>query len=158
MLRIAALVLALASPGAAPVWPQHLPLLLVHAPRAGLMLEVARTDSEHERGLMGYTLLPAHTGMIFVFDADGPVSFWMKDTLIPLDIVFVAADDRVRSVAARVPTVAPTLPDDAIPLITGAAKYVIELSAGEAARDGITPGAMLSDVLWLDRWDNARTS
>jgi uncharacterized protein len=131
--------------------PQHLTAVTVHAPRATLMLEVARTEAEHERGLMGYTSLPEHSGMIFIFDVDGPVSFWMKDTLIPLDMVFVGADGRVRRVFAQVPTVSPALSDNQIPLETAKAKYVIELSAGEAARDGVTPGAFLRDVITLSK-------
>jgi uncharacterized membrane protein (UPF0127 family) len=149
-----AIMLALASPGPAtspaptPVpTPQHLRVIAVHAPRTTLMLEVARTESERERGLMGYTSLPEHAGMIFVFDADGSVSFWMKDTLIALDMVFVGADGRVRKVFARVPIVSPTLADNRIPLETANAKYVIELPAGEAAKDGIATGTVLRDLL-----------
>ena len=131
--------------------PQHLTAVAVHAPRATRMLEVARTEAEHERGLMGYTSLPEHSGMIFIFDVDGPVSFWMKDTLIPLDMVFVGADGRVRKVFARVPTVSPALSDNQIPLETAKAKYVIELPAGEASHDGIKAGSLLPDVVALAR-------
>jgi uncharacterized membrane protein (UPF0127 family) len=159
---LAVMVALLASPAPAtspvptPVpTPQHLTVVTVHAPRTTLMLEVARTEAEHERGLMGYTSLPEHAGMIFIFAVDGPVSFWMKDTLIPLDMAFVGADGRVRKVFARVPTVSPALSDNQIPLETAKAKYVIELSAGEAAKDGITAGARLPDVIGLAKNDSA---
>jgi uncharacterized membrane protein (UPF0127 family) len=120
-----------------------LPSVVVHAPKAELTLEVARTDAQRERGLMDRTAVPAHTGMIFVFDRDEFVDFWMKDTLVPLDMIFVAADGAVRRVYANVPVVAPALPDDRIPREGAPAKYVIELHAGEAAQDGIAQGVKL---------------
>jgi len=120
-----------------------LPTVVMRAPRADLTLEVARTEPERERGLMNRATLPPHTGMIFVFDRDAPVEFWMKDTLVPLDMVFVAADGTVRRVFAGVKVVSPSLPDESIPREGGEAKYVIELPAGEAARDGINTGVKL---------------
>ena len=117
--------------------------VIVHAPKADLRLEVAATEAQREYGLMNRTSLAAHTGMIFVFPADTPVQFWMKNTLVPLDMVFVAADGTVRSVDANVPVVSPSLPDSSIPLENGAGKYVIELPAGEAAKDGILAGTKL---------------
>ena len=124
--------------------PQPTPLRLATiqavAQYAVLTLQVARTQEQLETGLMWVTALPKHAGMIFVFPADGTQSFWMKDTLIPLDMVFVAADGTVRKVFANVPVVSPSLPDAKIPLETADAKYVIELPAREAALDGIAQG------------------
>jgi uncharacterized protein len=120
-----------------------LPTMVVHAPRADITLEIARTDAERAHGLMNRTSVPAHTGMIFVFARDEVVQFWMKDTLAPLDMIFVAGDGTVRRVFANVPVVPATLPDDEIPLEGAQAKYVIELAAGEAARDGIAAGVKL---------------
>ncbi|MHB8230670.1 MAG: DUF192 domain-containing protein [Vulcanimicrobiaceae bacterium] len=125
------------------------PTATVAAPKATLRVAVADTDRARERGLMGVAVLPAHAGMVFVFDADGPVQFWMKNTLIPLDMVFVSAHGTVRSVASWVPTVPPTTPDDRIPRRDGVGKYVIELNAGEAARDGIVPGAKIGGITRL---------
>jgi len=123
---------------------QSLPMVTVQAPKAELHLQLAVTEPERERGLMDVTHLPPHTGMIFVFDADAPVAFWMKDTLIPLDMVFLGADGTVRQVFAKVPVVARSLPDGKIPLEQGSAKYVIELPAGEAASDGLRSGVRVS--------------
>jgi uncharacterized protein len=120
-----------------------LPAITVHAPRTDLTLEVARTESQRERGLMDRASVPPQTGMIFVFDRDGRVDFWMKETLVPLDMIFVGADGTVRRVYANVPVVDPSLPDDRIPREGGDAKYVIELRAGEAASDGIEQGVKL---------------
>jgi uncharacterized membrane protein (UPF0127 family) len=74
------------------------------------------------------------------------VAFWMKDTLIPLDMVFLAPDGTVRKVFARVPVVSPQLPDADIPLEQGSAKFVIELPSGEAAQDGLRPGARVEGL------------
>lgn len=115
----------------------------VHAPGADLTLEVARTASQREYGLMNRKQLSPHTGMIFVFDGDGPVAFWMKDTLVPLDMIFVGADGKVRRVFANVAVVSPKLADEKIPRESDVAKYVIELPAGEAAKDGIAAGVLL---------------
>jgi uncharacterized protein len=117
--------------------------VVVHAPKADLSLEVARTQAQQEHGLMDRRYVAPQTGMIFVFERDGPVDFWMKDTLVPLDMIFVGADGTVRHVFAGVPVVAPTLPDDRIPREGGQAKYVIELPAGEASKDGIAAGVKL---------------
>lgn len=117
--------------------------VVIHAPRADLTLEVARTEAQREHGLMDRAAVPPHTGMIFVFDRDEPVAFWMKNTLVPLDMIFVAADGIVRRVYSNVAVVAPALPDEEIPREAGQAKYVIELRAGEAAADGIAPGIKL---------------
>lgn len=120
-----------------------LPTIVVHAPRADLTLEVARSEAQREHGLMDRTEIAPHTGMIFVFDRDDFVDFWMKDTLVPLDMVFVAGDGTVRRVFSNVPVVSPTLPDGEIPREGSDAKYVIELSAGEAGQDGIAQGVEL---------------
>jgi uncharacterized protein len=141
-LAVGAAALALATVAAAN--PQNgLPVVVIHAPKADLRLEVARTESDREHGLMNRTAIAPHAGMIFVFESDGPVAFWMKDTLVPLDMVFVAANGTVRTVYAGVPVAPPTVPDADVPREPGVARYVIELGAGEAQRDGIAPGASL---------------
>ncbi len=140
-----AALLATATP--TPQLPHALPSTIVRAPKATLSLEVAADEADREHGLMDRTVLPAHTGMLFVFDSDDLQSFWMKDTLVPLDMVFIGADGVVRKVFAGVPVVAPDLPDGEIPLETARAKYVIELPSGEAARDGRAAGTKVPRVL-----------
>jgi uncharacterized membrane protein (UPF0127 family) len=138
MIAALALLVAVATPS-----PQHLPTISVQAPRATLTLQVAKTEAERELGLMSVTNLPEHTGMVFVFDQDAPVEFWMKNTFIPLDMVFVGADGNVRYVAANVPATKADTPDDKIPRRHANAEYVIELPAGESKKDGITSGTHL---------------
>ncbi len=120
-----------------------LPTILVHAPRAELTLEVARTEAQREDGLMYRTAIVSHTGMIFIFERDALVEFWMKNTLVPLDMIFVGADGTVRQIFSNVPVVDRTLPNDEIPREGAVAKYVIELRAGEGVQDGLTQGVKL---------------
>jgi len=116
----------------------------VRAPAEVLELRIADTPSKREYGLMCVRALPARTGMIFVFsDGDNYRDFWMKNTLIPLDMVWVAKDGRVKDVRADVPSTNVDTPDDKIPHRSGTGSYVIELAAGEAARAGIKPGTQL---------------
>ena len=126
-----------------PSWPAALSTVVVHAPKADLNLEVARTEAQREHGLMNRTSLPPHAGMIFVFQGDGPIDFWMKDTLIPLDMVFIAADGTVRKIYHRVPVLPPGTADAKIPLEAGTAQYVIELAAGDSETEGLADGVKL---------------
>ena len=111
--------------------------------KENLTLEVARTEAQREYGLMNRTSLAPHAGMIFVFPGDGPVEFWMKDTLIPLDMVFIGADGTVRKIYHRVPVLPPGTADAKIPKEDGKAEFVIELAAGDAEVEGLKEGVKL---------------
>jgi uncharacterized protein len=116
----------------------------VHAPDETIDLRVADNTAKREYGLMCVRELPPHTGMLFVFsDGDNMRTFWMKNTLIPLDMVFVSRNGLVNDVSANVPSTTTDTPDAKIPLRGGTGTYVIELAAGEAARAGIKPGIVL---------------
>ena len=121
-----------------------LPVVTISAPRAAMHLWVSRSERQHELGLMERTHLDPAQGMIFVFRRNNERYFWMKDTLMPLDMVFIERDGLVRAVVSRVPVLAPGTPDSAIPLIHARAQYVIELAAGEAQRLGIVAGEKLA--------------
>jgi uncharacterized membrane protein (UPF0127 family) len=137
----AVLAAAIATPA-----PQHLPTITIRTQRATLTLQVAKTEAQRERGLMSVTKLAPHTGMVFVFEEDAPVEFWMKDTLIPLDMIFVGADCVVRRVFSNVPVVPLDTPDDQIPRRDGTAKFVIELPANEAPDDQIIASMKLPEL------------
>ncbi len=147
MFEALALTAALAQSSPQPVpTPQTLRVISLRAPAARLRVQVAATEAQRERGLMGVRSLAPHTGMLFVFDSDAPIEFWMKDTLIPLDMVFIGKNGTVRSVFSNVPVVSIDTPDARIPRRDGVAKYVLELPAGEAARDGLTGGVSIAHL------------
>ena len=101
-------------------------------------VEIARTDAARERGLMFRTHMAVDHGMLFVFPDSEPRYFWMKNTLIPLDIIFFDAHKQFINVSADTP------PCKADPCPTYAsaapAQYVLELNAGMAAKLGLKPG------------------
>lgn len=139
-----ALTFALAALTHAPA--PHFAQMALHAPRAKLAVEIADTERKREYGLMNRTLLPARHGMIFVFSQDGVANFWMKNTLIALDMVFISGEGRVRSVAQAVPASTAQTPDSKVARRSGFAKYVLELPAREARRDGLVPGALVPEL------------
>ena len=100
-----------------------------------LALEVANTEAERETGLMNRASLPADGGMLFLFPFDSSGAFWMKDTLIPLDIAFIDS-------AGKVVTIRHGVPLDLTPLApTARYRYVIEVNAGWFVAHGLGLGA-----------------
>ena len=117
----------------------------VRAPNGTLItVEIAATGTEREIGLMHRTSLAPNSGMLFVFPSDATQRFWMKDTLIPLDMVWIDSQKRVIHIeknAAPCPVIrreCPSYGPDA------PARYVLELSSGAADRLGIKPGTNLT--------------
>lgn len=101
-------------------------------------IEIADSDASRARGLMERTQMDADHGMLFVFEDDAPRAFWMKNTKIPLDMMFFDADRRLVSVQHDVP---PCLADPCPAYPGGApARYVLELNAGQARKIGLTSG------------------
>jgi uncharacterized membrane protein (UPF0127 family) len=100
-------------------------------------LEVADDDRSREIGLMNRDSMPADHGMIFPFAREEPRGFWMKNTRIPLDILYLDSSGRVVSVHTMAPYDLRTTNS------AGPAKYVIELNAGVAAKLGIKAGDKL---------------
>jgi uncharacterized protein len=101
--------------------------------------ELATTLETRTRGLMERPSLPMDQGMLFIFEVAQPLSFWMFNTLISLDIIFADAERRITSIYAAVP---PCLPPLRCPTYTshGLAQFVLEVNAGTAARAGIGIG------------------
>jgi uncharacterized membrane protein (UPF0127 family) len=117
----------------------------VQAGTRTLRLAVAATEPQRQHGLMNVPFVPAGQGMLFAFSGggDGQRYFWMKDTITPLDMVFVKNDGTISQIAANVPATKPGTPDDKLARRDGIARYVIELGAGDAARLGLVPGMRL---------------
>ena len=98
-------------------------------------LEVATTPEAQERGLMYRTSLADGHGMLFVFAGESEHQFWMKNTLIPLDMLFIAADGRIAGIHAD------ATPLSTAPITVGKpSRFVLEVPGGFCARRGIAPG------------------
>jgi uncharacterized membrane protein (UPF0127 family) len=104
-------------------------------------LEVARTPSERARGLMGRASLAGDAAMLFVYETERILSFWMKDTLIPLDILFLNAQGVVVDIHTMHTQVG--APDGALKLYrsAGLARFALEMNAGVGETLGIVRGA-----------------
>ncbi|MRX50350.1 DUF192 domain-containing protein [Paracoccus sp. S-4012] len=113
--------------------------------RIEVAVELADTPETRARGLMFREHLDPGTGMLFIYETPQPVAFWMRNTLIPLDMVFIDARGEVRHVhEGAVPhdetPVPGALPGDPEP----ARLMVLEVAAGEADRLGLAPGSRLA--------------
>jgi uncharacterized membrane protein (UPF0127 family) len=133
-LRLACAALVLA---AAPACSGTQPVARIHTSGGPVVvaLEVAVTPEAQQRGLMYRTALADDHGMLFVFPGETDHEFWMKNTLIPLDMLFIARDGTIVGIHA-----------DATPLSTApisvgkASRYVLEVPGGYAARRHIASG------------------
>lgn len=113
-----------------------IPLRLITARQSHrLRVEVAASPREQQIGMMFRTQLPRGKGMLFPFESPRNLTFWMENTVIPLDLVFISPAGRVINVAANAkPFSRDLLPSE------GPAIAVLEIAGGEAARMGLRPG------------------
>lgn len=100
-----------------------------------LQVELAQLDIERERGLMYRTSMPESAGMLFVFDRPTVHTFWMHNTCLPLDMMFVADDGFITGILENVPTL-----NDASRSIPCPASYVLEVNAGWSRKHGVRAG------------------
>ena len=106
---------------------------------ARFTVEIAETPETLTRGLMERPALAPHAGMLFIFSDVAPRAFWMMNTLIPLDMLFIDADHRIINIQANAP---PCVPPQRCPTYhsTAPAKYVLEIAGGRAQALGIRTG------------------
>jgi len=98
-------------------------------------VEVAATEPQRAKGLMFRDAMAADQGMLFIFDGESERHFWMKNTPLPLDIIFISSTGQIVSIAAdTTPYSEKVIPSHA------PAEFVLELNAGTAARLGIAAG------------------
>ena len=100
-----------------------------------ISVEIADTPQEQEIGLMNRTSLPEDSGMLFVFGSDQRWTFWMSDTLIPLDMIFIADNLTIVDIRANA---TPMSTDHIVP--SGSCRYVLEVNGGLCEDDGIEVG------------------
>lgn len=106
--------------------------------QAQFTIELADDDAERGRGLMFRESLPQRAGMLFIYDRPQPVSFWMRNTLIPLDMIFADETGLVRRVHSN------AIPLDETPIFGGnRILAVLEINGGLAQQFGIAAGTLL---------------
>jgi uncharacterized membrane protein (UPF0127 family) len=130
-------------PAAAPSAPSGLEVIPLEIRsgrgRHAFSVEVARTSEEQARGLMFRERLGANEGMLFPFPSPRPAGFWMKNTLIPLDMIFIRADGSIARIAAN------TVPHSLESVESGEPVLaVLEIAGGRAAQLGIAEGDRVS--------------
>jgi len=128
--------------------PQKLTVREISIERAGaapvsVKAEIARTPEDRSRGLMHRKSLNDGDGMLFVFERDEVLSFWMKNTIIPLSIAFIASDGRITEIRDM-------MPNDLNPVKSSrSVRYALEVPQGWFGRAGVRPGdTVKSDSLY----------
>ncbi len=125
-----------AGASAAAVVPAHVDIPVDGGRTAAFRVEIARTERDREQGLMYRERMDADAGMLFIFERAAPLTFWMKNTFIPLDMIFIGSDRHIvgivenaepRTLSAR--------------RVDGVSEYVLEINGGLSAKLGIHPGA-----------------
>src|SRR5262252_3549088 len=108
-------------------------------------VEMASTPEEQAKGLMFRRSLPEGQGMLFDFHEEQPTSFWMKNTYIPLDMIFIRADGRILRIAEN------TVPlSEALVPSGGPVRAVLEVIGGTAKKLGIAPGDRVGHAIFGD--------
>jgi uncharacterized membrane protein (UPF0127 family) len=104
-------------------------------PNLEVGVELARTDAERERGLMYRKSLGEGRGMLFVFERERTLTFWMHNTCIPLDMIFLAKDGTIVGIEESTPTMSDDTFSPGCP-----ASYVLEVDAGWSRKHGVRAG------------------
>ena len=132
-----AAVAAVSTLAAAQDGPQKLPAITLNAGIHNIRAEVAQTAEERATGLMFRQTMPAQDGMLFVFEQPATQCFWMKNTLLPLSVAFVADDGTIVNLDDMKPQ---TLDSHCS---TGPVRFVLEMNQGWFAKRGLKAGAKL---------------
>lgn len=110
--------------------------------------QIAKTENERSRGLMYRRTMKDNEGMLFIFQGMEERSFWMKNTYIPLDMIFIDDTGVVKTILENVPPLTSTARKSKVPV-----KYVFEVKGGKARKSGIQEGYQMkgepSDLLFL---------
>lgn len=106
--------------------------------------ELALTKAETEKGLMYREILPEGEGMLFVFNKETPHYFWMKNTFVNLDMLFISKEKTVNQAWENVPRSYVYTPDNQVAIRGGIAKYVLELPARSITKHNIKIGSEIN--------------
>ncbi len=117
--------------------PKEKNVLVSFSGKSTITAEVAGTPYLREKGLMFVRSLPQDYGMLFIFETPQQLRFWMKNTLIPLDIIFISENFTVVNIAENAQPCSEYCP---LYVSAAPAKYVVEVNAGFAERNGIEVG------------------
>jgi uncharacterized protein len=144
-----AAIVLLASTGPAPAADKSLPLTTViidtdHGPHS-FRVEVAADGPSQERGLMYRKQMAPDAGMLFDFHAPSMQTFWMKNTILPLDMIFIKQDGTISSIAPDAVPFSETSIPSAEPV-----RAVLEIIGGRAAALGIEPGQRVHNAIFGD--------
>ncbi|WP_349744877.1 DUF192 domain-containing protein [Roseateles cavernae] len=122
--------------------PQQLPVTPLTAGMHLIQAEVAQTQEQRAIGLMHRPSMPTNAGMLFVFEEAGVQCFWMKNTLLPLSIAFVADDGSIVNIAEM------QAMSEASHCSARPVRYALEMNQGWFAKRGIKAGAKLKGKPW----------
>lgn len=150
-MRTLALLLALAAPAcAAPAAkcvaqkvPANKKIALTLPDGKKLKIDLVDTPMSREIGLMCVKKMPRDYGMLFAFPQDMYLNFWMKNTLVPLDILWIGADKKITVIHEKLHESTVDTPDEKVVTAGGKGQYVLELASGEAGRRGLKAGDLL---------------
>ena len=110
----------------------------------GIEVELAKTRQQTERGLMFRENLEENKGMLFIFSKDEERYFWMKNTLIDLDIIFINSQGTIENIAQNVPHSYIAAPQEEVATAEGFGKYVLEVNSGFAKKHNLKAGDRLN--------------
>lgn len=138
----AALAALLSATALAQSGPQQLPAIQLSAGMHLIQAEVAETQEQRATGLMHRKSMPVNAGMLFVFEQPGVQCFWMKNTLLPLSIAFVADDGSIVNIADMQPM------SEASHCSAKPVRFALEMNQGWFAKRAIKAGARLQGGPW----------
>lgn len=119
--------------------------------QARFSVEVADTEAERAQGLMNRSHMPSSAGMLFIYETTRSASFWMRNTLIPLDMLFADEHGVIQHIHSN------AIPLDETPVFGGdAVRYVLEINGGLAEAMGISVGSQMRHKEFLQEIANWR--
>ena len=139
---VAALALSTAAAACAQGEPQNLPATTLQVGMHSIRAQLALTPAQRQIGLMFRPSMPSHEGMLFVFDGVDRQCFWMRNTLIPLSIAFLADDGTVVNLADMKPQ------SDESHCSAKPVRYALEMNQGWFAKRGIKPGTRIGGEMF----------